>query len=112
MDERYLIAADRYIELNPVRAGIVKNAGDYKWSSCRAHLEGKDDILVRVRPMLEIIPDWYELLTTATTTDDYKVIRRHERIGRPLGSDRFISRLDRLTSRMLRRRKPGPKKGN
>lgn len=48
MDEKYLIAASRYIELNPVRAGLVSDAEDYPWSSCRAHLNNEDDILVKV----------------------------------------------------------------
>ena len=112
MDEKYLIATARYIELNPVRAGIVKNAEDYKWSSCRAHIQGKDDILVKVRALLEIIPDWQELLSTGLSEDDCKTIRRHERTGRLLGGENFIDHLERLTSRLLRKKKPGPKKDN
>jgi putative transposase len=52
MDERYLMAAVRYVELNPVRAEMVQNAWDYRWSSAAAHVTGEDDRLVRVRPML------------------------------------------------------------
>ncbi len=112
MDEKYLTAAASYIELNPVRAGIVKNAEDYKWSSCRAHLQGEDDILVKVRPLLEIIPDWQELPSTNLTEDDYTTIRRHEKTGRPLGGENFIDLLEQVTCRLLRKQKPGPKKGN
>ena len=112
MNEKYLISTARYIELNPVRAGIVKNAEDYKWSSCRAHIQGKDDILVKVRPLLEIIPDRQELLSTGLPENDYKTIRRHERTGRPLGGESFIDHLEQLTSRLLRKKKPGPKKDN
>ena len=112
MDEKYLIAAARYIELNPVRAGIVKNAADYKWSSCNAHVLGEDDVLVKVRPLLEIIPNWQELLSTDLSDGDHKAICRHERTGRPLGDEKFIDRLERLTSRMLRKKKPGPQKNN
>ncbi len=111
MDEKYLIATARYIELNPVRAGIVKNAEDYKWSSCRAHIQGEDDILVKVRPLLEIC-DWPELLSTGLSEDDHKTIRGHERTGRPLGDESFIDQLEQLTSRLLRKKKPGPKKDN
>ena len=112
MNEKYLISTARYIELNPVRAGIVKNAEDYKWSSSRAHIQGKDDILVKVRPLLEIIPDRQELLSTGLPENDYKTIRRHERTGRPLGGESFIDHLEQLTSRLLRKKKPGPKKDN
>ena len=43
MDEPYLLAAARYIELNPVRAGLVAKAEDCSWSGARAHLAGRDD---------------------------------------------------------------------
>lgn len=112
MDEKYLIATARYIELNPVRAKIVKNAEDYKWSSCRAHIQGEDDLLVKVKPLLEIMPDWQEFLFAGLSEDDHKVIRQHERTGRPLGGENFIDRLEQLTSRLLRKKKPGPKKGS
>jgi putative transposase len=39
--------------LNPVRAGLVKKAEDYRWSSTRAHLTGSDDGVVTVKPMLD-----------------------------------------------------------
>lgn len=50
MDEGYLLAAARYIELNPVRAGMVQDPYAYKWSSARAHLTAKDDLVVKVAP--------------------------------------------------------------
>lgn len=40
MDEAHLMAAARYVALNPVRAGLVKHARDWPWSSVRAHLRG------------------------------------------------------------------------
>jgi hypothetical protein len=48
MDEQHLEAAAQHIELNPVRAGLVKKPEDYKWSSAMAHLHGKDVILFKV----------------------------------------------------------------
>ena len=48
MDEPYLLAAARYVELNPVRAGLATDATDWRWSSAGAHLSGRDDRLVRV----------------------------------------------------------------
>jgi putative transposase len=38
--ENYLLACQRYIELNPVRAGMVQDPSDYRWSSYRAHAFG------------------------------------------------------------------------
>ena len=40
MDELYLAASTRYVEQNPVRAGLVKRPGDYRWSSAGVHLYG------------------------------------------------------------------------
>lgn len=109
MDENYLIAAARYVELNPVRAGLVKNHEAYKWRSCRAHLDRSDDVLVKVAPLLEFMPDWNRLLRSGLSPEEQKTIRKHERTGRPLGDDCFISRLEKLTSRRLRKKKPDPK---
>jgi len=39
--DRYLLACLRYIELNPVRAGMVAHSGDYRWSSHRANAQGR-----------------------------------------------------------------------
>jgi putative transposase len=109
MDEQYLLATARYIELNPVRAGIVKRPEDYKWSSAQAHLQGEDDILVKVEPLLALVPDWQELLLSDLAPEEYETLRRHERSGRPLGSDNFMAKMENLTGRVLRRQKPGPK---
>jgi hypothetical protein len=57
-DEPYLLAAARYVELNPVRARLAERAGDWRRSSARAHLDGRDDALVRVVPPLAPAPDW------------------------------------------------------
>ena len=45
MDEPHLLAAARYIALNPVVAGLVRRAEDWPWSSTRAQLAGEDDEL-------------------------------------------------------------------
>lgn len=47
---RYLLLCMRYIELNPVRAGLVNSAADYRWSSYRANVLGKEDALVTPHP--------------------------------------------------------------
>jgi hypothetical protein len=56
MDELHLLTAVSYVSLNPVRAGLVGYAADWEWSSVRAHLAGKDDGLVTVRPVLDRVP--------------------------------------------------------
>ena len=64
MDEPYLLATTRYVELNPVRAGLVTGPSEYPWSSARAHLTGRDDGLVQVAPLLGLAPNWRRLLTS------------------------------------------------
>ena len=112
MDEQYLIATARYIELNPVKAGLVKKPEEYRWSSARAHLRGEDDILLKARPLLAIIADWQGMLSSDLSKEEYETLRRHERSGRPLGDVGFLSRLEKMTGRVLKKQKPGPKKNN
>ena len=45
-NDQYLLACGSYVELNPVRAGIVKDPRDYRWSSYRVYAYGKKDLLV------------------------------------------------------------------
>lgn len=109
MGEEYLIAAARYVELNPMRAGLVRSPADYPWSSAAAHLRGQDDVLVRVAPLLELVPDWGSLLQSGLDETLSQRLRHHERTGRPLGSDGFVRGLERALDRILCRQKPGPK---
>lgn len=46
-EETYLLACQRYIELNPVRAAMVEHPGEYRWSSYRANGQGVSNSLVR-----------------------------------------------------------------
>ncbi|MFT5172081.1 MAG: putative transposase [Gammaproteobacteria bacterium] len=109
MDEHHLLAAARYIELNPLRAGLCKHPGDWPWSSARAHLTGIDDALVDGAPLLKLVHDWAEFLREANDPELDEQIRKHARTGRPLGSDSFVHTLEELTGRRLRPRNPGPK---
>ncbi len=110
MDEPHLLACARYVERNPVRAGLCARAGDYPWSSAAAHLAGKDDGLVRVRPLLELVPRWGRHLSADPDEETVGRLRRHEGTGRPLGGERFLQRLEKIVGRLLRPRKPGRKK--
>jgi putative transposase len=65
-----------------------------------------------VRPLLEIAGNWRRLLTSAVREEELKVFREHERTGRVLGSEEFQQRLEKELGRVLRRQKPGPKKGS
>lgn len=108
MDETYLLAAARYVEMNPVRAHLVPDAASWPWSSARAHLSMTDDQLVKVEPLLEMVGDWRLFLGRAGE-EEMNDIRKHERTGRPLGAESFIERLESAMDRPLKRGKPGPK---
>lgn len=108
MDENYLLAAARYVEMNPVTAGLVALPEEYPWSSARAHIVGEDDQLVKVAPLLGMVDNWRELLLLSEE-EEINLFRRHERSGRPMGNDAFVERLETGLDRMLRPLKRGPK---
>jgi putative transposase len=109
LDERHLYAAVRYVENNPVRAGLVNNAEDYAWSSAQAHVKGIHNHLLSNCYLLRHIHDWGEYLKKDTGNDDNELIRKHSSTGRPLGDDVFIAMLEKTLDRVITKRKPGPK---
>ncbi|WP_426608953.1 transposase [Bradyrhizobium sp. McL0616] len=109
MDERHLAAALRYVSLNPVRARLVRRAQDWRWASTRAHLRGRDDGLTALTPIRDRFPDFGDLLATEPEADLFGALRSAESIGRPLGDDRFLARIERQTGRVLKPAKRGPK---
>ena len=108
MDEPHLLAAARYIALNPVVAGLVSRAEDWPWSSSRAQLAGEDDELATVARLRALIPDFAALLAMPTDADD-DPDRAGPTIGRPLAWPEWIAMLERRLGRPLAPRKPGPK---
>lgn len=112
MDEPHLLAAARYVELNPVRANLCGNAAEWPWSSARAHLRGEDDTLVSVKPMLDLVNNWDEYLLCEDNEKTQNSFRLHSRTGRPLGSDEFIEQMGKHSGRELRLGKPGRKSKN
>ena len=109
LDEPYVLTAARYVELNPVRTGLVNAPSRYRWSSAAAHVRGKDDALVQVAPLLKLAPPWRRFLARVIREEDIKLLRAHEQTGRPLGDEEFLATLEENLGRILRRQKPGPK---
>jgi putative transposase len=115
MDEAHLLAAARYVSLNPVRAGLVRRAQDWAWSSARAHSAGADDGLVKVAPLLERIGAFADLVSDTRDDQDaddpaYASLRAAEMTGRPVGGADFIAALERRLGRTLSPGKRGRKK--
>lgn len=114
LDESHLWSALRYIELNPVRAGMVGAPEQWRWSSAAAHCipEASDPLL--------IMDDWRKCWTTAEWREyvasgesaiEAGALRRCTHTGRPLGSSQFVAQLEQATLRPLAPRKGGrPKK--
>jgi len=99
--EDYLLLCMRYIELNPVRAGMVKAGGDYAWSSFRANAFGARDNLLRPHALyLSLGADGrsrcsaYRAAIGVPVSDlDLARIRDATQFAWGLGSERFLQRL-------------------
>jgi len=110
MDEHYLLACARYIEMNPVRAKLVAHPAEWRWSSARAHLDATTDGIVKTGVLLDLVGNgWGEFLAEDIPSMDVAALRRHERTGRPLGDPDFVDRIENQLGRSLRRNRPGPK---
>jgi len=110
MDESYLLRAAAYVELNPVVAGMVKNAWDYPYSSVHAHLKGKDELgIINPNYLLNLVDDW-KLYLELSKNDKVEELQKHARTGRPLGKDGFVQTAEKLVDRVLAKAKPGPKR--
>ena len=110
LDKYHLYAAVRYVERNPVRAGLVEGAEDYEWSSARAHIRRETHPLLSSCPLETTITDWASYLGQEDNREDIKKILEHENTGRPLGSEEFVKRLEALTGRVLAPKRRGRKK--
>jgi putative transposase len=82
MDDNHTLVAAGYIELNPLKAGMVNRAEEYQWSSAKAHLSGRDNNVVTVSPLVEIEPEGRNYRSTISRT---KRIRHIKATSRPTG---------------------------
>lgn len=107
LDEQHLLAAVRYVERNPVAAGLVDRAEAYPWSSARAHVLGVMDPVLTNHYLTEQIVNWAEFLRSADDDRWGETLARQASVGRPLGSAAFLADLEQRTGRRLRRGRPG-----
>ena len=107
MDEGHLGAAARYVALNPVRARLVDRAGDWPWSSARAHLAGVDDGLVEVAPLLERLGEFGTFLGGEEDQQATRALRISETTGRPVGTPEWVSAIELETGDHSRRESAG-----
>ena len=107
--EAHLLTVVRYVERNPVRAKLVRQALEYPWSSARHHARQTPDRLVTDSPLLALPSNWEQILTE----DDPQIdtVRRHVRTGRPWGSEAWVAALEQQLGRPLRLKQGGWPKG-
>ena len=110
LDEAHLWNAIRYVERNPVRAGLVPNAVDYRWSSAAAHCHGQLDPLLTSIPAFERPEfDWVSWLAGADSDASERLLRECTHTGRPCGDEAFVNAIGKAADRDFTRKKPGPK---
>lgn len=109
MDDGYLYNAVRYIETNPVRAKLARNAREWKFSSAKAHIEKSYDPLLQPSPLEKAISDWEAYLQSSLPKSTLQEFRVHAKSGLPLGSEEFLQRLEKITGFPMTPKKPGPK---
>lgn len=108
LDDAHLYAAVRYVERNPVRAGLVGRAETHPWSSARAHVAGvADPVLSEGCPLVETIADWAAYLAKPDDETWIGEFRRSTRAGRPVGSASFVAMIEARLDRTLRAKPPG-----
>ncbi|MHB9100930.1 MAG: transposase [Sulfuricella sp.] len=100
-EETYLLVCQRYIELNPVRAGMVAHPAEYRWSSYRANAQGETDTLVKPHPLYEALglddlarqAAYRELFRHELEPGLVDEIRRATNGNFALGNERFVTQV-------------------
>lgn len=114
LEKRHALNALRYVDLNPVRASLVKTAKDWRWSSASAHIGKRPDefgLLSTEWLLWRDCPDWEELLRVADDPEEDALIRQHTRSSRPFGSFAFVKDLEQRTRRRIGLLPPGRLRG-
>ena len=105
MDEIHLIMATQYIERNPVRAGIIRKAWQWKWSSAQKHIGAVDNGLLKLGDLFEYIEmdswQWKKYLNREEDKNAIQQIDYNLISGKPLAEERFVKMLERQLSRKL-----------
>jgi putative transposase len=110
LDALYFLNVVRYVELNPVKSGLVAAAEDYAWSSAAAHCGLWQDRIItpsRRFSVLAGIADWSRWLGEGVTEDVVQTIRRHASRNLPCGSAEFVSGIESTFGRRLQFRQRG-----
>lgn len=110
LDDAYLWTVIRYVELNPVQAGLINRAEDYPWSSAAAHCGLKKDGLLatlKKNQMAVGTQQWSSWLAAGTDAEKIQVLRRNTSKNLPCGSAAFIKKLEKHAGRELQYKPQG-----
>ena len=112
LDDKYFVQAVRYVEQNPVRAGLVRSAVDYPWSSAAFHcgLADRSDLLHVGEDYKMIFDGWKSILDEVPDQEMIEILRRRTMTGIPCGDDKFLKKVSREIGRMIVERKRGGQK--
>jgi putative transposase len=119
--ETYLLVCQRYIELNPVRAGMVSDPADYRWSSFGANALGQANAILSPHPLyLALASDdasrcaaYRDLFRTALDDAPLTDLRMALNQDQPIGNSRFYAQIEAMTGPRRELRKRGrPRKQN
>ena len=105
-EENYFLTCLRYIELNPVRAGMVRNPGEYRWSSYRAHAHGSPVRFWKPHDLYRSLAShaaerqklWRMQVAEALSVDTVARIRHCTNTGLVLGTEQFRDKINALRS--------------
>ncbi|MHC4453091.1 MAG: transposase [Planctomycetota bacterium] len=104
LNNSHLMAAIRYVEKNPVRAGIVKNAWEWKWSSAATHI-GEVNQMIHLEDITNLIDvsteSWKQYLDSNENKEDINDIRKHTLLGFPLGTASSSVKPDKTVERLI-----------
>lgn len=106
MDDTHLLAAMRYVVLNPVRAQLVDDPSAWRWSSFHAQL-GTDDGVTATTSTRSRYSDFRAMLGSQDDQTGWDRLRRAETIGRPVGEADFVASLEEASGRRLASAKRG-----
>lgn len=80
-DGWYVLECARYIERNPVKAGVKRLPMDYKWSSAAAHCGAKPHSILKKDRLLKMVPDWQRFVLTPSSSETEAMIELCSRTG-------------------------------
>ena len=113
--ESYLLACMAYIDLNPVRAGMISHPGEYPWSSYLHHVGQRQDRLVVPHALYWELGNtpfsreaaYRELVEAGITSQQQRVLTDSAMHGWALGDPEYVTGLQELTPRRISRGRPG-----